>query len=290
MIVGMELGTWEQVEDDSADRFESLRRAARQALDAGLSLLSPPPQRWIGDRGSLQPIQLMAALAALDTGMAASTGPLLAALSNPVELAEQIVTLQIALGGQLIVELRPWAATEETEPFGIEASEVMERTVEAVGLFAELWTEDEVDHSGAFYRVPGARPTLRPPGRRLPQICLLARDREEAMTAARLGVGLSVDARTTPPDLIRSWHALPGEGTDRPLLCRRDVESCEGLLTDLDEWYEIGVTHLLLRPRALSERDVAALLDEAGPIVAGWRRARLGSIRMQGGSRGGEEG
>lgn len=236
MIVGVEIPS-------DLRSFTALRAFAAAAAEAGFALVAPPPQRW----NRLQPIQTMAALTAAVPGSAVSTGPLLAAVANPVDLAEQIATLDHAAAGRLVVEVRPTSTPMETHPFGIDSGEVPARTAEAIALWRRLWTEDVVDHAGAFYRVPGARPTLRPHAGRTPPIALLAADPRDVAMAVSIDAGLSVDADVTPPGIIRMWVEAAPRSPERPVIARSTVPSPGEVAERLDSFVASGCSHAILR-------------------------------------------
>lgn len=92
---------------------------------------------------------------------------------NPVMLAKEAATLDVLSSGRLEFGIGAGWSTPDYEQLGIpyEAPAVrVGRMIEATRLIARLWTEDVVEHSGANYRVRGARLLPRPVQRPRPPL------------------------------------------------------------------------------------------------------------------------
>lgn len=268
MIVGIELDGGPA---EPASLFIWMRTAATTAQSAGFELIAPPTQRWLGEPVRLQPMQTMAALAA-DTGaMVLSTGMLLAAAVNPVDLSEQIATLDHASGGRTLVEVRLTAGPGELAPFGLADEDAAERAIEAIGLWRRLWSEDVVDHEGRFFRVTGARPTLRPlRGAALP-IAVAVDEPAQVRLAADHRVGLSMDAAVTALSDAREWAALLrselAEGA--PVVVRVDASSPSEVREHVDELAVIGCSHAIVRARVATEA-WSTFVQECRAVLSQW--------------------
>ncbi len=91
------------------------------------------------------------------------------------------------------------------------ASERLEMLEEAIELIRALWTGDEVERRGRFYRVVDARLYTLPPER--PQLYVAASARNAAELAGRLGDGL---ISTSPnQDLVTAFGGAGGVGKPR---------------------------------------------------------------------------
>ena len=102
---------------------------------------------------------MLARLAAETGDMNLATSVLLLPLLNPVDVAEQVATLDHISEGRFILGLGLGYRPEECEAFGTQMSERDRRCSEALELMMRLWTEDEVTHHGRFFHVSGAKPT-----------------------------------------------------------------------------------------------------------------------------------
>ena len=119
-----------------------------------------------------QPFPVLARLAAEPGDMKLATSVLLLPLLNPVDVAEQVATLDHICQGRLILGLGLGYRPEECEAFGTKMFQRAARSSEALELMVRLWTEEEVTHHGRYFHVTGARPTARPYQKPHPKIWL----------------------------------------------------------------------------------------------------------------------
>ena len=159
----------------------------RAARDAGFDFVSWGHHWLIHPFQHFQPIPVLARFAAETGAMDLATGVLLTPLLNPVQVAEDIATLDHICDGRLVFGIGLGYRPEEFEAAGSAMSERLGRFEEGLALMKRLWTEDEVTHHGAFYRVTGARPTARPYQRPYPRIWIAATNERAVGRAARLG-------------------------------------------------------------------------------------------------------
>ena len=146
----------------------------RAARDAGFDTYCWAHHYLIDPFQHFQPIPVLARLAAEPGDMKLATSVLLLPLLNPVDVAEQVATLDQISEGRLILGLGLGYRPEECEAFGTRMSQRGARSSEALALMQRLWTEDEVTHHGRYFHVTGARPTARPYQKPHPKIWLAA--------------------------------------------------------------------------------------------------------------------
>ena len=106
--------------------------------------------------------------------MKLATSVLLLPLLNPVDIAEQVATIDHISEGRFILGLGLGYRPEEFEAFGTSLKHRAARNSEALELMIRLWTEDEVTHHGRFFDVSNARPTARTYQKPHPKIWLAA--------------------------------------------------------------------------------------------------------------------
>ena len=153
------------------------------ALAAGHHYLSPPYQ-------SLQSVPLLSRLAA-DTGsMDLCLSVLLLALLNPVQVAEDIASLDIMSEGRVVFGIGIGYREVEYEGFGMTRQERVPRMLEALELIKRLWTEEVVTHEGRFFRVHDATCTIRPVQKPYPPIWIAANADQAVVRTARHGAAL----------------------------------------------------------------------------------------------------
>jgi alkanesulfonate monooxygenase SsuD/methylene tetrahydromethanopterin reductase-like flavin-dependent oxidoreductase (luciferase family) len=194
----------------------------RACRDAGFDFVSWGHHWLIHPFQHFQPIPVLARFAAEAGDMDLVTGVLLTPLLNPVQVAEDVATLDHICAGRLILGIGLGYRHEEFEAAGGTMSERVPRFEEGLALMKRLWTDAEVTHHGRFHRVTGARPTARPYQRPWPRIWVAAMTEPAFRRAGRLGhpfyaIGtLTHDEIRAALDVWRaalaaSGHAVPSE-------------------------------------------------------------------------------
>src|SRR5436190_23010996 len=192
--------------DDPVRRFRETAELARLARDAGFDCvaaghhyLSPPYQ-------SLQSVPLLSRLAA-DTGsMDLCLSVLLLALLNPVQVAEDIASLDIMSEGRVVFGIGIGYRDVEYEAFGMTSKERVPRMLEALDLIKRLWTEEVVTHEGRFFRVQDATCTIRPVQKPYPPIWIAANADPAVLRTARMGLSWFINPHAALPTIERQWE------------------------------------------------------------------------------------
>ena len=159
----------------------------RACRDAGFDFVSWGHHWLIDPFQHFQPIPVLARFAAEAGAMDLVTGVLLTPLLNPVQVAEDVATLDHICAGRLVFGIGLGYRAEEFEAAGAAMSERVGRFEESLALMKRLWADDEVTHHGRFYRVTAARPTARPYQRPHPRIWVAAMTDPAYRRAGRLG-------------------------------------------------------------------------------------------------------
>lgn len=197
--------------DDPVRRFRQCveqaivaREAGFDAVAAGQHYLSPPYQ-------SLQQLPLLARLAA-DTGsMQLCLGIVLLALLNPVQVAEDVATLDVISGGRVLFGLGLGYREIEYEAFGVARRDGVPRMLEALELVRRLWTEEEVTFEGRFFRLHGATCTIRPVQKPHPPIWVAANADRAVARTGRMGYPWFVNPHAALPTIERQWQLYRAE-------------------------------------------------------------------------------
>jgi alkanesulfonate monooxygenase SsuD/methylene tetrahydromethanopterin reductase-like flavin-dependent oxidoreductase (luciferase family) len=138
-------------------------------------------------------------------------------LSHPVELAEQLATLDVVCGGRLVVAAALGWRDVHFRAFAIPQEERLARFRDVLAAMKALWTQEQVTYAGRFFRLaelPGAgRPLQRPH----PRILIAANLDPGVRRAATMADGWLISSRATLPTIARQLpiyrQALP---PDRP--------------------------------------------------------------------------
>ncbi len=213
MKIGLFLVPQHPRTDDPVRRFRealeqaTLARAAGfDAIAAGHHYLSPPYQ-------SLQNLPLLARLAGETGSMDLVLSIVLLALLNPVQVAEEVATLDVMSGGRVVFGVGLGYREAEYEAFGVARRDGPARMLEALELIRRLWTEDDVTFHGRFFRVTGATSTIRPVQKPFPPIWIAANADAAVARAGRSGYAWFANPHAPLATLERQWRLYRDELT-----------------------------------------------------------------------------
>ncbi|MBI3078094.1 MAG: LLM class flavin-dependent oxidoreductase [Deltaproteobacteria bacterium] len=181
------------------EHLAQVRLARRLGFDSvamGQHYLTTPYQH-------LQTVPLLGRLAAEAEGMAIGATVLLLPLHHPVELAEQVATLDVITGGRFICGVGVGYREIENEAFGSPFGERIARFAETLEVMRRLWTEEVVTFEGRFFRLPRVTLTLKPVQRPHPPIWVAANSDAGVRRAAQLGDAWVVNPHATLATLER---------------------------------------------------------------------------------------
>lgn len=174
----------------------------------------------------MQPVPMVAYLAARTSRIRLGFGVHLLTLQNPLAAAEEFATIDQLSGGRLILGLGSGYRSVELRAFGIPPEERFRRFEEHVRVLRDLLAGRTVTHRGSFGELDQARvllPSVRPGG---PPIWLGAFGPAGIRRAARLDAAWAVPPNGDLPELADRMHrwraALADHGRspdrDYPLL------------------------------------------------------------------------
>jgi alkanesulfonate monooxygenase SsuD/methylene tetrahydromethanopterin reductase-like flavin-dependent oxidoreductase (luciferase family) len=135
----------------------------------------------------IQPIPLLARIAAEAGDMRVGTGIILLPLMHPVDMAEQIATLDAICGGRFVFGVGIGYEEHEFKAFGLRKQDRAKRFEESLEIIKRLWTEDEVNFAGEHFTLEHVVPTVRPTASPYPPIWFAANNDPAVRRAARVG-------------------------------------------------------------------------------------------------------
>jgi alkanesulfonate monooxygenase SsuD/methylene tetrahydromethanopterin reductase-like flavin-dependent oxidoreductase (luciferase family) len=186
MQFGLQLNSQHPAGEDMRRRLDDLLAQVRLARQAGFHSIVAP-QHYLADPFQmLQPLPLLARLAADAGDMRLIAGVILLALQQPVALAEEVGTLDAICNGRFTLGVALGYREVEFQTFGVAKKDAVPRMSEALTVLKRLWTEDTVEHAGRFFTLPGVRLTTRPVQRPHPPIWMGADGDAAVRRAARL--------------------------------------------------------------------------------------------------------
>jgi alkanesulfonate monooxygenase SsuD/methylene tetrahydromethanopterin reductase-like flavin-dependent oxidoreductase (luciferase family) len=187
--------------EDHLEQVALARDLGFSSVMAGQHFLSDPYQM-------AQPVPLLARMAAEAKGMAIGPGVLLLPLLNPLQVAEEIATLDAITGGRAVLGAGIGYRQIELDGFGVteKPSKVFEERLDVI---VRLLAGEEVTAETSHYKLDGARLALVP---RKPVPVWIAGNRDVAVKrAARLGDAWLMNPHTTLDELERQHGVFLAE-------------------------------------------------------------------------------
>ena len=174
-------------EDYPVDRqFQEVVELARATRDAGFDTFGANHGYLSTPLRFLQPLPLLARLAPETGDMSLLIGVFLLALHHPVEVAEQMATLDVVSGGRLVFGVGVGGPSIPYEAFGLDQAHRGARTGESLRIITRLWTEDRVTYKGRHFKVSDAVCLTKPLQKPRPPIWVGATEDPAIRRAARL--------------------------------------------------------------------------------------------------------
>ncbi|PKB71989.1 MAG: hypothetical protein BZY87_02695 [SAR202 cluster bacterium Io17-Chloro-G6] len=124
---------------------------------------------WVGDsitsKPRLEPLAVMAALAARTNRVKIGTAVMLNALRHPVHLAHSIATIDNISDGRIVLGVGAGRSNnqmfvDEHTSVGVPITERADRMEESINVLRKLWSEDDASNQDGFYPFTGL--TLEP--------------------------------------------------------------------------------------------------------------------------------
>jgi alkanesulfonate monooxygenase SsuD/methylene tetrahydromethanopterin reductase-like flavin-dependent oxidoreductase (luciferase family) len=141
-----------------------------------------------------QPVPYLTWLHTAAPSMTAVTGIMLLSMANPVDLAEQIATLDVLTDGRTVFGAGLGYSEREFRAFGIDSTTKVKRFEEGLSIIRALWSGKPVDIHGRFWEVSDVTPAVQPTRPGGPPVWVGGQSVRAVRRAARLG-----DAWYAPP-------------------------------------------------------------------------------------------
>jgi alkanesulfonate monooxygenase SsuD/methylene tetrahydromethanopterin reductase-like flavin-dependent oxidoreductase (luciferase family) len=213
MRVGIVLPTRGLLLNEGPPSVELLTRLARQAEEFGCDSV------WVGDslvaKPRLEPLTVLAAAAVATNHVRIGTAVLLAALRQPVLLAQAAATVDLLSGGRLTLGIGAGGAFTtaqqgEWSAAGVDLKSRGRRLTEVLEVIRSLWSGEAVTFNGRHFQLKDASLGFRPhqsPGVPLLLACHSGENRlAQYRRAARFASGLI--SITDSPDEFRQVRRL----------------------------------------------------------------------------------
>lgn len=246
-------------------QIENWAEMVRVGQQLGFGLVSAP-QHWLAHPVKwFQPIPLLSRLAAEADRIKLATGILQLPLYNPVDLAEQVATVDAMSKGRFILGVGLGYREQLFEAVGARKGDRVGRFTEAIEIMRRLWSGDEVTFHGKHFRVTKGRISMTPLQKPHPPIWMAAQSEPAVRRAGELGFAWYIPPQGDFNDVTRLWniykdaldkagHPLPAVPLIRYTCIAKDkkaaVEYARAYMQD---------TYALYRPWGLEEKSTVRI-------------------------------
>ena len=189
--------------DNLADRFRDMLEQARMVERLGYHSLTKGSHYSAHPLQDLQQVPFLCRVAGEVPKLRLNTGVLLLPLHKPLDVAEQLGTLDVMTNGKLIFGAGVGYRDVEFKAFGMTRKERGKRFEENLTAIKRLWTEETVSMKGSHFELDGASCSAKPVQKPHPPIWIGASADAAIRRAARMGTCWYVG----PNDQLRSIEA-----------------------------------------------------------------------------------
>ena len=173
--------------DDMQARFAELLEQARLANALGYASITKGMHYSAAPWRDLQQFPFLSRIMAEAPALRLNFGLVLLSLHKPLDVAEQIATVDVMSGGKVILGVALGYRDVEYLAFGTTQKERVKRFEENLEAIRRLWTEDVVDMVGSHFTLQGASVGTKPVQKPHPPIWIGANADPAIRRAARLG-------------------------------------------------------------------------------------------------------
>ena len=174
----------------------------------------------------LDPIETLTYVAAVTKRVRLGTSILVLPYQGPILAARRLATLDVLSEGRVLCGAGSGWSHDEFEACGLPFKGRDERMAELLSAMIAIWTQDPVEFSGKFYRIPAAKIGPKPVQKPHPPIYQAAHATRALIRAAQLTQGWNAFG---PP----SWDSLANQSKilkDAAALTGKPQAACEVVL------------------------------------------------------------
>ena len=183
---------------------QSIIGLAKRADDLGFSHVTVADHLFnvsyvmerIGNRPYYDPMTTLTYIAAVTSRVALLTSVLVLPYHNPIRLAKVAATLDVMSGGRLRLGVGVGVIEQELDVMGCSMAERGAMSDEAIAVMKALWTQEEPNFEGKYYRFSGMKFSPKPVQKPHIPIWIGGNSRAAIRRAARIGNAWHPTSRT----------------------------------------------------------------------------------------------
>ena len=191
-----------------AEAFAESFAHVRQAEDEGLDGVWLAETHFTPERAlTSAPLIIASAIAGATKRLRIGTSVLLLPLRNPLEMAEEVATLDHVSQGRLEFGVGRSSAPGSYEGYGIYYGESKDRLYEALDVMRLAWTQERFSYHGAFYDYDDVCLTPKPYQQPYPFVRVAATTDDSFVQLGEMGLPIFIGLRTSGLPKVRGQVA-----------------------------------------------------------------------------------
>jgi probable F420-dependent oxidoreductase len=168
------------------DPYHEAYELAVLAEESGIDMVTTGHHHFRPGNQS-DPLTLMATVAARTSTLRVTTGIFILPIQHPLQVAEQIATIDEASGGRITLGAGSGWYPPEYESYGVPFADRGQRMEESLQILRKAWTEENISWDSDFFKFSGVTVFPRPLQQPNPPIWVAGGSRVAVERAARLG-------------------------------------------------------------------------------------------------------
>ena len=216
-------------EDNMRARLDEHLEQVRRARDLGFTSITKGSHYSTHPFQGFQQLPFLTRVSAEAPEMRVVAGIILLPLHKPLDLAEQLATIDVISGGKLTVGVGLGYRDVEFKAFGTSKEESLKRFNENLEAIRRLWSEEKVWMRGSHFELDGASCSVKPLQKPHPPIWIGANADAGIKRAGRLGLPWYInphnrlDTIERQMDVFRKALAEAGHPHPKEIPMRREV-------------------------------------------------------------------